>query len=48
VVVRWCLPTVADPTAFALQATAAEDLRVTRTTTTSAAAAAEAVTAVTS
>lgn len=46
--VRWCLPTVADPTAFALQATAAEDLRVTRTTTTSAAAAAEAVTAVTS
>ena len=45
---RWCLPTVADPTAFALQATAAEDLRVTRTTTTSAAAAAEAVTAVTS
>ena len=46
--VLWCLPTVADPTAFALQATAAEDLRVTRTTTTSAAAAAEAVTAVTS
>ena len=45
---RWCLPTVADPAAFALQATAAEDLRVTRTTTTSAAAAAEAVTEATS
>ena len=42
------MPTVADPTAFALQETAAEDLRATRTTTTSAAAAAEAVAEATS
>ena len=42
------LSTVVDPTAFTLQATAAEDMRVTRTTTTSAVAATEAATEATS